>query len=258
MQKFDTKIVSKLEQLGLGEKEARVYLAAIELGPTTISKLAKKSGVKRTTIHEFIDEMIASGTIVTSVSGKRKLYGPLDPEGLERILERQKEIISEIVPELVLLGKSSNKKPRIRFYEGVEGVEFAYMEALRPAGSSYVNFSDFSEGYKTVSPGFFKKWTATKIRNQIRSKTILPSDDYSKMHTKDNKKELRESIFVSKEDFSAPTENFICEDKAIFISLREEKFAVIIESPQIVQTQKMIFDMAWKNLKELEKLRKKK
>jgi HTH-type transcriptional regulator, sugar sensing transcriptional regulator len=258
MQKFDAKLIDGLEQLGLGEKEAKVYLAAVEQGPTTISKLAKKSGVKRTTVHEFIDEMIARGLIVSSVSGKRNLYGPLEPEGLEKILDRQREIISEIVPELILLGKGSAKKPRIRLYEGVEGVEFAFMDALKAVGSSYVNFSNFGEAYKVVSPGFFKKWTAVKIKNQVHSRTILPSDEYSIMHTNENKKELRESIFVSREDFSAATENLICEDKAIFISLGEEKFAVIIESPQIVKTQKMIFDLAWKNLKELERLRKKK
>ena len=34
--------ISVLKQLGLNEREAKFYLAALELGPTTILKLSKK------------------------------------------------------------------------------------------------------------------------------------------------------------------------------------------------------------------------
>lgn len=40
---------NKLKELGLADKEARVYLASLELGSDTVQNIAKKSGVNRAT-----------------------------------------------------------------------------------------------------------------------------------------------------------------------------------------------------------------
>jgi len=46
-----------LLQMGLNEKEAKVYLACLELGGATIAEIAEKSGVKRTSIYNFLEEL---------------------------------------------------------------------------------------------------------------------------------------------------------------------------------------------------------
>ncbi|KKU45025.1 MAG: Transcriptional regulator TrmB [Microgenomates group bacterium GW2011_GWA2_46_7] len=122
--------VSLLKQLGMEEKEAKMYLAALEFGPTTIVKLAKKSGIKRTTIYEFIDDMVARGLIATSISVKRTLYSASEPVKLEQLIEKQREIIKEILPGLESLAKKSPQRPRVRFYEGVEGIRSVYNDTL--------------------------------------------------------------------------------------------------------------------------------
>jgi sugar-specific transcriptional regulator TrmB len=88
--------IQELQQLGLNEKEARVYVAALEFGPTTIAKIAQKSGIKRTTIYEFLTDMSARGLIVASITGKRTLYSAIGPEGLNKLIDRQQEIMKEL------------------------------------------------------------------------------------------------------------------------------------------------------------------
>ena len=41
---------SFLQELGLSEKEAKVYLALLQFDRSTINELAKKTGVNRTTV----------------------------------------------------------------------------------------------------------------------------------------------------------------------------------------------------------------
>ena len=47
----------KLEQIGLDPKEAKVYLAMLELGETTVARIAQKSKIKRTTAYDLVDSL---------------------------------------------------------------------------------------------------------------------------------------------------------------------------------------------------------
>jgi sugar-specific transcriptional regulator TrmB len=47
-------IVRELTKLGLSEKEAKVYIAGLELGKATILELSKKAEVKRGTCYEIV------------------------------------------------------------------------------------------------------------------------------------------------------------------------------------------------------------
>ena len=58
---------------GLNKKEAKLYLASLELGPATVNKLAKKSRLKRTTIYSLIDSLGARG-IIKEVRRRGKKY----------------------------------------------------------------------------------------------------------------------------------------------------------------------------------------
>ena len=50
-------LVEALEAYGLNKKQAKVYLACLELGLATVQDLAKRSGVRRTTIYSLLDEL---------------------------------------------------------------------------------------------------------------------------------------------------------------------------------------------------------
>ena len=50
-------IITELEKTGLTENEAKVYLAALELGETTVIRLAKKAGIKRPTTYLVVDSL---------------------------------------------------------------------------------------------------------------------------------------------------------------------------------------------------------
>lgn len=56
-------MIEKLKNLGLNEKEARVYLAALELGEASVQEIAQKSGVKRVTAHVAIEKLKTEGLL---------------------------------------------------------------------------------------------------------------------------------------------------------------------------------------------------
>ncbi|MDD5464143.1 MAG: helix-turn-helix domain-containing protein, partial [Candidatus Moranbacteria bacterium] len=109
--------LNQLQKLGLSQKEARLYLVALETGPSTVAKLAQKSGLKRGTIYEFLGEMLEKGLLEVNILGKRKLYAGVEPKKLHKIIDRQKEILESLLPNLSLLSSNSSTKPKIKLFE---------------------------------------------------------------------------------------------------------------------------------------------
>jgi sugar-specific transcriptional regulator TrmB len=243
--------LNQLKKLGLSQKEAQLYLVSLENGPATVAKLAQKSGLKRSTIYEFLGEMTDRGLLEISISGKRKLYSGTEPKKLNKIIERQKEILENLIPDLSMMASGSSDKPKIKFYEGKEGILKAYYEILDlPEGSEVIGFATLGEIYKIFTKNDVDKYVKKRAAKRIKEKLIMPTDEFAESHSQDNKKEFRETLLIPQKKFFIKNEINIYENKTAIISLGEEKVAVIIESKQLADTQRAIFNLLWENLRK--------
>src|SRR5262245_53631512 len=117
----------ELESLGLPIMQARVYLAALELGQATIQTLSLKSGINRSTIYTFIDDLKASGHLFETRQGKRKFYNAANPEHIVETAQSRMKSLEKLLPELQAINNKSTKKARVRYYEGMQGIKEVYM-----------------------------------------------------------------------------------------------------------------------------------
>jgi len=181
-----------LEKIGLDKKQAKVYLASLEFGPTSIANLAIKSGIKRTTIHEFIDELVDQGYIIKTFKGKRKLYNAAPPETLETIWQRQNEIIKKLLPDLNFLASKSPQKPKIRYYEGVEGIKQVYEDYLTTKGEIYY-FGATKDEAKLLGKKYIDDWVKKRKAKGIKVNAIrMKSRELPVKEWQGGKEHLRE------------------------------------------------------------------
>ena len=90
---METNLKNLFFNLGLSEDQVKVYLSALELGQASMQGLAVKSGVKRTSIYNFIRELIDKKLIVTSQKKKRIVYSAIHPN---QLVEIEKSRITEL------------------------------------------------------------------------------------------------------------------------------------------------------------------
>ncbi len=116
-------------EFGLDEKEARVFLAALELGGESVLAIAKKAGINRVATYDALESLISRGLISTFIKGKRTYYTSVEPDQLELILEKEKvelearhEKLKTLLPDLNSIYNFSNKKPKVSYYEGKAGL----------------------------------------------------------------------------------------------------------------------------------------
>ena len=117
----------ELRKLGLKEKEVQVYLAGLELGPSSVQKIAKKARITRPTTYEIIKTLEKKGLFIETKQKKKRLFVAQSPERILGILRIQKREIEEKEREFIriiaaLESKYSKEKEGIKVFKGKEGL----------------------------------------------------------------------------------------------------------------------------------------
>ena len=122
-------MISELKNLGLSENEAKVYLAMLNIGPSSVVEIAKKAEINRPTTYVQIESLKKKGLVSSHIKGKKQIFIAESPEHLESVVEDEmhkiaykKDILSEVIPELLNLYNSASDRPQVRFFEGREGL----------------------------------------------------------------------------------------------------------------------------------------
>lgn len=78
-----------LQDIGLSEKEATIYIALLSFDKVSIAELSKKAEVKRPTTYVILDSLAKKG-LVSEISVEKKTYYMAEPpEKLGLFVERQ-------------------------------------------------------------------------------------------------------------------------------------------------------------------------
>lgn len=226
--------------------EAQVYVAALELGEATMQALARKSGVNRSTIYTFIDELKGRGFIQETRKHKRNIYSGVHPERLVDLQKNRVRELEQILPELLAINNKSDKKPRVTFYEGFDGVEEAYKDQLRTK-KEILSYEDL-EGLMSELPKRISEWfPQERAHRDILIKTISRDVPIAREFTKRNRGLLRETKFFNAPPFK--TDINIYGDKVSLIDVQSEKpFAVIIENKNLAETMRTVWKQLWEQL----------
>jgi len=236
-----------LQNLGLSEKEAEVYLALIELGKASVVEISRKAGTKRPTTYLVLDELKTKGLVTKLLEESRSLYIAEDPELLVKGLKQKLSDISELIP--VLRAKfNRGSKPKIRFIEGKENLYRLYMNEIALAKINYFYGTSVKKFYE-LWPDLFDEWISKiwpkKIKQSHEILEIVANNkedvDYAKKSI--GKREVRiiprgEGVFLA--------DNVVTENKVYIFSL-DNLFCVVIESEDIAKTYQTMVKLAWQN-----------
>ncbi|OGY85383.1 MAG: hypothetical protein A2233_04970 [Candidatus Kerfeldbacteria bacterium RIFOXYA2_FULL_38_24] len=247
-----------LQQLGFSKKEVAVYAALLELDSATAGEIADKTEINRTSCYDILDSLMKKG-IVSKFKKKTKIYFHAgDPKRLISYLEREREeankkitkqqqLVKEALPELSSLLHPQSTKPKVTFFEGEKGMREAYEDTLdaKKVILAYANVKTMHEGL----PNFFPEYYKRRTKAGISIKAIIPQNEPSKERAKRDTEELRQTVFLPNSEMTFSPEVNIYNNKVLIASWKE-KMAVIIESKELADLQKLIYNLLWNYLKK--------
>lgn len=82
--------LSTIESLGLTEKESRLYLTSLRIGPASMQVLARKAKVDRGTAYHLAQTLGEKKLFQVVQDGKRPLFRVTPPENLYKWVENRK------------------------------------------------------------------------------------------------------------------------------------------------------------------------
>ncbi|MDD4352157.1 MAG: helix-turn-helix domain-containing protein [Candidatus Gracilibacteria bacterium] len=243
-------MLNELQELGLSKEEAKVYLALLEIQSGPASIVARRAAVPRVNCYYILDQLVKKGLVSTYMQHKVKTFSAENPKKFVYQYEEKLRQAKYLLPELMAVTSTSAFRPKIHFYEGLEGIKSIYEEMLE-SHDELMGYTDLGALIELLPTDYLKEYNRKKVRNKQKTRIISP---YSKegfnyvknFYPPDYNSELNETLFVNPEEFKFENEIAIYGNKIAIISLNpDELIGVLIESSVIARTQQTIFDLAW-------------
>lgn len=244
-----------LKNFGLSEKEIAVYLALVELGPSSVRDISSKSKVNRGTSYDILKSLISMGIVSYYNKESKQYFIAEQPEKLLSAIDQKKEDLDEVrkhveqsLPLIRTLFEKQGGKPAVKLYEGAGGIKQILEDVLLEAGKTsekeyYLYSAATAKERKSVyeaMPDFSKK----RIDKGIKVK-IISLGEGGQLAGLDERKTM-----ASKNQEIKATHEIIYAAKVAYLSLddKENPVGVVIQNQAIYQTQKIIFEFNWSKL----------
>jgi len=245
---------NELQQLGLSEKEAKVYLASLELGSTSVLEISKKAGLKRPTTYYAIEELIKKGLMSSFEKGKKRCFSAESPERLLSliIVKRRKvavleEDLQRVLPELNNIFNLAGERPKVRFFEGREGIKTIQEDILKSKFNSIEEIVPLDESYKIFPPS--SKDHRHEMRKKAKKISVKMIYSSKKGEILPGEEDSIERRFVPPGKFPFSAEINVYGNKTAIVTYKGKLIGIIVESEEIANTLRVIFNLAWKAVK---------
>ena len=240
-----------LSTLGFSDKEIKIYLAALRLGMQPASVLAKHLKMNRVTAYVICKKLIEKG-VANAVTRNNIQYFTVErPEALIKYAERQehaweqrKKSVEKCIPEFSDYLRDVSSLPKVRFYEGIEGIKTVYEDTLSQ-GSPIQAFLTVDTIPKELKNYLVRDYMAELLTRDLESHIVMPDSKWARRYARRDNKYNRKTVFVTPGRFPFETEIALYgKDRVAFISFREgDLTGVIIENQAIHNTLVAVFEL---------------
>lgn len=242
--------IQKLEQIGLSDSEAMLYLKNLQIGPASAIQLGRKINVTRQMIYVLLPRLIETGLIKQIKIGARQYYQAADPEILIDLLEKSKREISEIIPLLKTQQATNAAVPLVTVYENPVAMREWYRKMLSEAknGDEMLIWSAGRDWLGMDEP-FYQDYIAQKNKIGVIDKLIIRDTRQARTYYASIKVPNGEWRFM-KEDWGSNAELWIWKDELCYQTLRQNATnLIVIKSADLVAIERFNFYQIWDRLR---------
>lgn len=235
-----------LQDIGLSDKEAQVYLALLQVDHDSVLDISKKTKINRTTIYPILESLAKKGLISEIKVDSKVRYQAEPPERLETFVEQQKIVLQEqahrlqdIIPQLKSIQRESGERPIVKVYEGREGIISsleAYFNNLPESGVSYSIYS------KDLLDEVFSSDERKKFLNIRKTKKSISKAVYTRKEGEIPKSDPDKRIKINHEKYPILCDISIAGDELVISTLHGHLTSISIKNNDVAQTLKSLID----------------
>jgi sugar-specific transcriptional regulator TrmB len=243
-------LINKLSEVGLTDKEAKIYMGLLKLKDASAVQLSKEIDLAKTTTYDTLESMRKKGLVSVWKKNNISFYSPESPNKILKMEESKIDTLKQIVPELNFISEADALSPRARLYVGKTGAKKVLDEIIEKAKLQKVGtiFAYIRPDSLLYFPTASRSWIKEREAASIRMNIIRPKIEDPRQNVGYENNHLRETRILSDR---GPLESSIYiygNNMALFYLHHEKMYSLIIESPHFTNTLKGFFDFMWNSL----------
>jgi sugar-specific transcriptional regulator TrmB len=237
-----------LQDLGLTENESRVYFSSLSLGPSTILKVARASGLKRTTVYSVMESLKQKGLANVQVEGFKKKFVAENPEKLETMLEIKRGKLRSLLPEFSALYNLQGGESLLKNYEGLQAVKNVYENLIRDIkpGEDYLVFSS-QDDWISLDKEYFMDFLYRRAKLPIKIRMIF-TDTPLAHEWKKMEKNFNSSIKILPKETDFKSNLVVTPERLLIHQLTPPVMGIVIENKSVIKLHTEMYEVIWKSL----------
>lgn len=249
---------SYLVDFGLNDKEISIYISLLQAGPSTIMDLSRKTGIKRSTTHNNVEELIKKGLVSQTNYGERRMVIAEDPEKLKFLLEQRKwdvQKLEKVMPDLVstiyemVPQAKTNSKVDVKYYEGERGFKEVCQRSISQSTKEVLFISNKEEWRRVYTEEYGKEYyIPARLKKKLFLKELTTDSKTARDFKGEDKKLFRETRILPETYQFKPT-IIICDTEVSIMLSSEPYTAIVIEDVEVANAFRMMFNFMWEGSK---------
>lgn len=236
-----------LQNIGLSETEAKIYISLLEKGSQNISDISDISGCNRVQIYGALPRLKEQKLVGETIKWKRKYFFAENPENLENIFYEQKLSFQNTVSLLKEKYEKKITKPELKTFYTSKWIHYIFEDIVNS-----LEVGDVFYRYSGRKPDSFKEFLPKSYREK-RDKKKLERMVITNDSLKNKKKKRLEREIVSipkKYDlFEDNVSKIIYGNKVAIIDYNSET-SFIVENEKFARFEEKIFKLLFKYLRK--------
>ncbi|MBN2095465.1 MAG: hypothetical protein JW727_05435 [Candidatus Aenigmarchaeota archaeon] len=225
-----------LERLGLDKKEAKVYLALLMIGESSVLGVSRKTKIERTQTYRILESLVEKGLASFVTENKAKKFKASDPERMLHQLKEKEAALMEILPKLKKMSQLKEKQePAVEIFRGTKGMKAMVDEILEKKK----DYCIISEDVRSKKIDFF----LTHFMKALERENIHERELIKKRPDIIKSKTTTMRFLPEKYSYRATT--IIYGDRVGIIICSDPFLSIRIKSKELADTYQSYFEIMW-------------
>ncbi|NQU78420.1 hypothetical protein HQ545_01495 [Candidatus Woesearchaeota archaeon] len=230
------KINEVLQNLGLEEREIKVYLALLRNNTSPALQLSKETRIDRTTTYDILERLIDKGVVSSIIKNNTKHFTALMPKELLLHYKEKYSTLESIMPELNKITTQTKEPVKCELFQGKEGLKTVAKDIV--AAKKDYKVINIRKEYEDIL-GYFNEQGIINL-NQFKVKEFAIVEKGAKF-----KKVKEGSYRYLDKKLLSPVTTLIYGAKVVFFLWTEPYFAIKVDNKTFAKAQEEYFELLW-------------
>lgn len=234
-----------LQNAGLTNTDAKVYLTLLKLGSATGGEISKTNGQYRANVYRSLEKLAKLGLVGSIEKEGKRYFEAAHPSRLVQIIDEKKAQLQAILP-LILLNQNKHRMQQAKIFAGKEGLKSILEDILKTKPREWLDFTSGMTVY--VLPNYIDFWHKKRIKAGIKGRILINQTPKGVKRAKKLRCFPFTKVKFLPKGLKSPIHIYIYNNKvALTLWGAENPFGILIEEKEIAKRFSEFFAWFWKN-----------